>query len=38
MHTPVEAVSIADIRRTGRLLAEFVAGLTADFLQTLTLD
>jgi len=38
MHTPVEAVSIADIRRTGRLLAEFVAGLPADFLQTLTLD
>jgi endoglucanase len=38
MHTPVETVSIADIRRTGRLLAEFVAGLAADFAQSLTLD
>jgi endoglucanase len=38
MHTPVEAVSLTDIRRTGRLLAEFVAGLPADFTKTLTLD
>jgi endoglucanase len=35
MHTPVEMVALQDIRRTGRLLAEFVTGLEADFLQSL---
>jgi len=34
MHTPVETVLLKDIRRTGRLLAEFIASLTPDFLDT----
>ena len=38
MHTPVEVVSLKDINRTGRLLAEFAAGLKEDFLQTLVWD
>jgi tetrahedral aminopeptidase len=38
MHTPVEALSLKDVARVGRLLAEFVAGLTADFMNALTLD
>lgn len=38
MHTPVEIVSMTDIRRTGRLLAEFVAGLTPESLQILKLE
>ncbi len=36
MHTPVEMVSIADVRRAGRLLAEFAASLQPDFMDTLT--
>jgi tetrahedral aminopeptidase len=36
MHTPVEMVSLKDIRRTGRLLAEFIAQLTPDSMNTLT--
>lgn len=35
MHTPVEMVAIKDIIRTGRLLAEFVASLQADFMTKL---
>ncbi len=35
MHTPVEVVSIKDIRRAGRLLAEFVASLEEDFVKTI---
>jgi endoglucanase len=35
MHTPVEVVSLKDINRTGRLLAELAAGLQDDFLETL---
>jgi endoglucanase len=35
MHTPVEMVSIKDINRAGRLLAEFAAGLEADFMSKL---
>ncbi len=35
MHTPVESISIKDIQRTGRLLAEFVASLEADFVDTI---
>lgn len=31
MHTPVEVVSLKDLRRTGRLLAEIVGGLEPDF-------
>lgn len=33
MHTPVEMVMIKDITRAGRLLAEFVVGLPADFME-----
>jgi endoglucanase len=33
MHTPVEIVSMKDIRCTGRLLAEFIASLESDFLE-----
>ncbi len=36
MHTPVEMVSMKDITRAGRLLAEFIARLDADFLKKLT--
>lgn len=35
MHTPVEMVSVKDIYRAGRLLAEFIASLEADFLDTI---
>ena len=38
MHTPVEIVALKDITRTGRLLAEFAAGLKEDFVQTLVWD
>jgi len=33
MHTPVETVSLKDIRRTGRLMAEFIADLKPDTLE-----
>jgi endoglucanase len=33
MHTPVEAVSIKDVQRAGRLLAEFVVSLEEDFVE-----
>lgn len=32
MHSPVEVADLRDIKRTGRLLAAFVAGLEPDFL------
>jgi putative aminopeptidase FrvX len=35
MHTPVEMVLMKDVRRTGRLLAEFIVSLTPDFLDSL---
>ena len=35
MHTPVEVVSVKDIRRAGRLLAEFVAQLDQQFMNKL---
>jgi tetrahedral aminopeptidase len=35
MHTPVESVAVKDIQRAGRLLAEFVASLDANFLETI---
>jgi putative aminopeptidase FrvX len=35
MHTPVETVAIKDIQRTGRLLAEFIASLEEDFVNTI---
>ena len=36
MHTPVELVSMKDIARIGRLLAEFIANLSVDFVDQLT--
>lgn len=36
MHTPVETVAVKDIQRTGRLLAEFISGLEADFLSRIS--
>jgi len=33
MHTPVETVSLKDIRRAGRLMAEFIADLKPDALD-----
>jgi len=38
MHTPVEIISMKDVERAGRLLAEFIAGLAGDFMNTLSLD
>lgn len=36
MHTPVEIISIKDIKRAGRLLAEFTASLDVDFMDKLS--
>lgn len=36
MHTPVEAVAVKDVQRTGRLLAEFIVSLEEDFIGTIT--
>jgi tetrahedral aminopeptidase len=38
MHTPVEVAAIKDIRRTGRLLAEFIRQLDDDFLKSIELE
>jgi putative aminopeptidase FrvX len=38
MHTPVEVVAIKDIQRAGRLLAEFIAELGADFMEKIVWD
>ena len=38
MHSPVEIVDLEDIKRAGRLLAEFIAGLEEDFLTTIAWD
>jgi endoglucanase len=38
MHTPVEMISMKDIQRTGRLLAEFVAQLDENFMDKLSLE
>jgi tetrahedral aminopeptidase len=38
MHTPVEMVAIKDIRRAGRLLAEFITRLAPDTMNTFTWD
>jgi endoglucanase len=35
MHMPVESVSVKDVQRAGRLLAEFIAALDADFVDTI---
>jgi endoglucanase len=36
MHTPVEVVSVSDVQRVGRLLAEFITELKLDFMETLS--
>jgi endoglucanase len=36
MHTPVEVISLKDIARTGRLLAEFAASLDAEYMNKLS--
>ncbi len=38
MHSPVETIDLRDIDRGGRLLAHFIAGLDADFLQAIEWD
>ncbi len=38
MHSPVETLDLQDVERTGRLLAHFIAGLDADFLQAIDWD
>jgi tetrahedral aminopeptidase len=38
MHSPVETVELKDIERLGRLLAQFIANLDADFLAAITWD
>jgi putative aminopeptidase FrvX len=38
MHTPVEVLAPKDLQRAGRLLAEFIAGLKADFMDKLKFD
>jgi endoglucanase len=35
MHTPVEMVSVKDITRAGRLLAEFATSLDAEYMNKL---
>ena len=34
MHTPVEIISTRDVRRAGRLMAEFISDLPLDFMQS----
>lgn len=38
MHSTVETVDMRDIERTGRLLAELIVGLDADFLNSIAWD
>jgi endoglucanase len=38
MHTPVEVVAVKDIQRAGRLMAEFIAGLTPDSMEKIVWD
>jgi len=38
MHTPVEVVALQDVTRVGTLLTEFIAGLDADFVNTLSFE
>ena len=38
MHTPVESVSVKDVQRAGRLLAEFIASLDIEFVNTIKWD
>ncbi|NMB00955.1 MAG: M42 family metallopeptidase [Firmicutes bacterium] len=36
MHTPVETLDYEDVKRTGRLMAMFIAGLDTEFVEGLT--
>ena len=36
MHTPVESVAVKDIQRAGRLLAEFIQSLEANFVEKIS--
>jgi endoglucanase len=38
MHQPVETLAVQDVERAGRLLAAFIVGLEADFLEKLAWD
>lgn len=38
MHSPIETVDLRDIERAGRLLAQFISSLDADFMSALTWD
>ena len=38
MHQQVETLAVQDVERAGRLLAAFIGGLGADFLEKLTWD
>ncbi|MEW6402932.1 MAG: M20/M25/M40 family metallo-hydrolase [Chloroflexota bacterium] len=38
MHTPVEVVSLKDIQRAGRVLAEFIVSLEEDFVEKIVWD
>jgi endoglucanase len=38
MHTPVEMISLKDVGRAGRLLAEFAASLDNEFMNKLKWD
>ena len=38
LHTPVEVVVVKDIQRAGRLMTEFIAGLSMDFIEKITWD
>jgi endoglucanase len=38
MHTPVEMISMKDVKRAGRLLAEFVTELDDDMIERITFD
>jgi len=38
MHTPVEIISIKDVERVGRLLAQYIASLTPDYANQIRWD
>ena len=38
MHTPVEVIAVKDVLRVGRLLAGFIHGLDADFVNKIVWD
>lgn len=38
MHSPIETIDLKDVERSARLLAQFIAGLSDDFLATIDWD